>query len=203
VTLRIAVATVALALLSACVRPVAVAGPVTVSPPERASAAIAPPPGEGAPLSPAPDAREPDAPPVVAPPSPGMPPLLLSPRDRVEFHLERVRALTDHFQRWLAEPCPRFATRSEWDEFLDAEIGQAVLLAAHLREASTIARRSREEDLIRAAQAPEGRFPEARGMADKVEACARDNGATVDIMRIVRRVQRELPQRRAEIRLPR
>jgi hypothetical protein len=156
-------------------------------------------PASGA--APPPDSPGPTA--TIPAPDAAPPPVRLSARDRVEFHLERIRNLAAHFQRRLVEPCPRFPTPAEWDAFLDAEVGQAVLLAAHIKEAGTIARRSREEDLIRAVDVPQARGQEARGLAEKVEACARDNGATVDLMKIARRVQRELPRRRAEIRLPR
>lgn len=167
-----------------------------------ACARTALPRGAGEPAPVASRIEEPAPAPVVAPLA-AVPSGPLSPRARMDYHLTQAAGLAGHFERVLREPCPRFVSPAEWDRFLDGEVERAVLLAAHLKEASSAARATRDEEAIRLARAPQRRAEEAYGLAAKLQTCAQDNGTALDLWSIAHRIEREVPQRRAEIRLPR
>src|SRR5205085_7740587 len=108
-----------------------------------------------------------------------------------------------HFEVLVAAGCPRFASRAEWNVFLDREVDRMLLLAAHVEQAWVEAKRTGDKDVRRAAKAPGRRIEEAVQLVDKLTACAEENGTTFSPGPIYRRLERDLPQRQAEIALPR
>jgi hypothetical protein len=151
--------------------------------PPRPTAAVEPPPAEAAAEA---GAQMPPAPTAEA---------------RVHHHLREVSALAGHFERLLREPCPRFATPAEWTAYLEGEVDRVILLNAHLKEAASVARRTGDEALVQVARAPRRRADEALALVVKFQGCARENGAELDPFALARRVDRQVRQRRAEIRL--
>jgi hypothetical protein len=147
--------------------------------------------------------EEPHAPAVESPAPADTPPAPLTPRERLDHHMKQVADLGTHFERLLREPCPRFPSPAAWQTFIDGEVERAVLLAAHLKEASAAAKATGDEVAVRLAKAPQRRTEDAYALAAKLQNCADDNGSTLDLWSIARRIEREVPQRRAEIRLPR
>jgi hypothetical protein len=123
-------------------------------------------------------------------------------RARMEHHLREGHELADHFERVLARDCPRFETPQAWRAYLDGEIERVVLLMAHLEQAWIEAKRTGDDDVRRAAKAPRKRVDRAYALLDKLSGCAEDNGAPLSRMGIQRRIEREVPQRQAEIALP-
>jgi len=134
-------------------------------------------------------AREPERPAEVA-------------RARMEHHLSHVHRLTEHFEGVLGRECPRFASRAEWQTYLEDEIDRVVLLMAHLEEAWVEAKHTGDDDVRRAAKAPRKRADRARELVDKLSGCAEGNGASFSPMSIWRRIEREVPDRQARIALP-
>ena len=124
-------------------------------------------------------------------------------RPRVDHHLREAAALTRHFEVLVAADCPRFARSAEWSVYLDREIDRMLLLAAHVEQASVEAKRTGDKDVRRAAKAPGRRLEEAVQLVDKLTVCAEENGTTFAPGPIYRRLERDLPQRQAEIALPR
>jgi hypothetical protein len=124
------------------------------------------------------------------------------PLARVEHHLRLAQPLTEHFEAVVSQDCPRFATSAEWRRYVDAEIDLLILMVAHLDEAWAEARRTGDDDVRRTAKAPRRRKDEARAALEKVQRCAADNGASFSTFAVVRKIERELPSRRATIALP-
>ncbi len=122
---------------------------------------------------------------------------------RVAFHVRQANALADHFDALLGGACPRFPTRDEWDAYVEREIDRVVLMVAHVEEAWSEAKTTPDDDVRREAKAPRRRVRAAIPLADKLHACAESNGARLDGGALWRRVEREVPRRRAEIALPR
>src|SRR5438270_265498 len=75
-------------------------------------------------------------------------------RPRVDHHLREAGVLTQHFEVLVAAGCPRFASRAEWNVFLDQEVDRMLLLAAHVEQAWVEAKRTGDKDVRRAAKAP-------------------------------------------------
>ena len=122
---------------------------------------------------------------------------------RVAFHVRHANQLADHFEELLGGACPRFATREEWDAYVEREFDRVVLMVAHVEEAWSEAKTTPDDDVRREAKAPGRRLKAALPLADKLQACAESNGARLDGGALWRRVEREVPRRRAEIALPR
>jgi hypothetical protein len=134
-------------------------------------------------------AREPRRPPEEA-------------RARMQHHLHEVDRLTEHFEGVLGRECPRFASRDEWRAYLEGEVDRVVLLLAHLEQAWIEAKSTGDDEVRRAAKAPRRRADQSRALFDKLSGCASGNGATISQGELRRRIERELPQRQAEIALP-
>jgi hypothetical protein len=123
-------------------------------------------------------------------------------RGRVEHHLRHVERLSGHFERLLNGGCPRFPSPAAWHAYVDTELEQVVLLAAHVEQAWAEAKRTGDDDVRRTAKAPRRQRDQARQLVDKLAACAEVNGAAFSPLALWRRVERDLPQRRMEIALP-
>jgi hypothetical protein len=124
-------------------------------------------------------------------------------RSRMEHHLREVNQLAEHFDSVMSNGCPHFASPVEWRTYLDGEIDRAVLLMAHLEQAWVEAKHTGDDDVRREAKAPRRRVDQARALFDKLSACAESNGAApFSQMAVWRRIEREVPQRQAEIALP-
>jgi hypothetical protein len=134
-------------------------------------------------------AREPHRPPEVA-------------RARMEHHLREVRQLATHFEGVLGRDCPRFDSPREWRAYLEGEIQRVVLLMAHLEQAWIEAKHTDDDDVRRTAKAPRRRLDQARALLDKLQGCAEGNGTAFSTFAVWRRIEREVPQRQAEIALP-
>ena len=122
---------------------------------------------------------------------------------RVEHHLREAALLTKHFEGLVAADCPRLPSVAEWNVYVSQEIDQMLLLAAHVEQAWVEAKRTSDKELRRAAKAPGRRLEEAIQVVDKLSACAQENGTTFSPGPVYRRLERDLPQRQAEIALPR
>ena len=123
-------------------------------------------------------------------------------RPRVDHHLRQVEDLAQHFQSVMSTACPRFASSGEWDRYLDSEVERVVLLMAHVEQAWVEAKTTGDDDVRRVAKAPRKRVEQARALLDKLSGCAGDNGSSLNQMTLWRRIEREVPQRQAEIALP-
>jgi hypothetical protein len=135
-------------------------------------------------------AREPHRPPEEA-------------RARMEHHLREANQLAGHFDSVMSNGCPRFASPDAWRTYLDGEIDRVVLLMAHLEQAWVEAKHTGDDDVRREAKAPRRRVDQARALFDKLSGCAERNGAEpVSQTAVWRRIEREVPQRQAEIALP-
>lgn len=126
-----------------------------------------------------------------------------SARARVDHHVHRADALVAHFDDVLRDECPRFADHAQWQSYLDGEIDRLVLLMAHIEEAWAEAKQTGDDDVRRAAKEPRRGLEQAQSLGDKLQTCAEDNGSTLSTAALFTRIQRELPNRRAEIALPR
>jgi hypothetical protein len=122
---------------------------------------------------------------------------------RVEHHVRQAVALADHFDAVLHEKCPRFVTAPEWQTWLDAEVDRMVSLMAHVEQAWVEARTTGDDEVRRAAKAPRRRLGETRALVDKLSACASEHGESLPVLSLLLRVERQVPQRQAEIALPR
>jgi hypothetical protein len=123
-------------------------------------------------------------------------------RARVQHHLQEVNVLTDHFEGVLRGECPQFASAVEWRAYLDGEVERVVLLLAHLEQAWIEAKGTDDDDVRRAAKAPRRRVDQARALLGKLSGCASGSGASISQGELWRRIEREVPQRQAEIALP-
>jgi hypothetical protein len=123
-------------------------------------------------------------------------------RPRVDHHLRQVEDLAEHFQSVMSTACPRFASSGDWDRYLDGEVERVVLLMAHVEQAWVEAKTTGDDDVRRVAKAPRKRIEQARALLDKLSGCAGDNGSALNQMTLWRRIEREVPQRQAEIALP-
>jgi len=102
----------------------------------------------------------------------------------------------------LANDCPRFDSTVERRAFVDGEVERVVLLVAHLEEAWSEAKRTSDKDVRRAAKAPRAQAGQAQSLVTKLQTCMGDDGASLEPQAIWRRVEQEVPRRRAEIALP-
>jgi hypothetical protein len=123
-------------------------------------------------------------------------------RERVTHHLREVEAVAARLGVILAEPCPRFQSRAEWEQYEAARVEDVVLLLAHLKQALAEAKTVQDEELRREARAPRSRTEEARRLVAKLQGCAVMNDASLDLVGLMHRIEQEVPRRRAEIRLP-
>lgn len=123
-------------------------------------------------------------------------------RARMQHHLTEVNLLTDHFESVLRGECPHFGSAGEWRSYLDGEVERVVLLLAHLEQAWIEAKSTDDDDVRRAAKAPRRRADRARVLLGKLSGCASSNGASISQGELWRRIEREVPQRQAEIALP-
>lgn len=123
-------------------------------------------------------------------------------RPRVEHHLIEVDQIVRHFESVMAEDCPRFDSSAERRAYIDGEVERVVLLVAHLDEAWSEAKRTSDKDVRRAAKAPRAQVGQAQSLVTKLQTCAGDDGAKLEPRVIWRRIEQEVPRRRAEIALP-
>jgi hypothetical protein len=121
----------------------------------------------------------------------------------VGHHVRRASEIADHFDAVLRNGCPRFTSPAGWQAYVDGEVDRLVLLLAHVEQAWVEAKTTGDDGVRRAAKAPRRRLGETRSLVDKLSACARDNGARLEVGPLWRRVEREVPVRQAEIALPR
>ena len=122
-------------------------------------------------------------------------------RPRVEHHLLEADQIVRHFESVLAEDCPRFDSAVERRAYVDGEVERVVLLVAHLEEAWSEAKRTSDKDVRRAAKAPRAQVGQAQSLVTKLQTCMGD-GASLEPRAIWRRVEQQVPRRRAEIALP-
>ena len=122
-------------------------------------------------------------------------------RPRVEHHLLEADQIVRHFESVLAEDCPRFDGAVERRAYVDGEVERVVLLVAHLEEAWSEAKRTSDKDVRRAAKAPRAQVGQAQSLVTKLQTCMGDR-ASLEPRAIWRRVEQEVPRRRAEIALP-
>ncbi len=123
-------------------------------------------------------------------------------RPRVEHHLREAERIAQHFEGVARQECPRFPSPDEWQSYLDGEVDRVVLLVAHLDQAWVEAKRTGDQNVRRLAKAPRRRLEEARGLVDKLQACAADNGSTFAPLAVWSRIEREVPRRQQEVALP-
>ena len=123
-------------------------------------------------------------------------------RPRVDHHLRHVETLAQHFESVMSTDCPRFPSAAEWDRYLDGEFQRVVLLMAHVEQAWVEAKTTGDDDVRRVAKAPRKRLEQARTLLGKLSGCADANGSSLNQLGLWRRIEREVPQRQAEIALP-
>jgi hypothetical protein len=123
-------------------------------------------------------------------------------RVRVTYHLQQADALVRQFEGMVTAECPRFATRTEWDGYVDDTIDRVVLLAAHIEQAWVEAKRTADDEVRREAKAPRKRMDQARLLVEKLQGCADNHGTGLPTASLLRRIEREVPLRQAEIALP-
>src|SRR5215475_15615585 len=123
-------------------------------------------------------------------------------RPRVEHHLVEAGQIVRHFESVLAADCPRLDSVADRRAYVDGEIERVVLLVAHLEEAWSEAKRTADKDVRRAAKAPRAQVGQAQSLVTKLQTCMGDGGASLEPRAIWRRVEQEVPRRRAEIALP-
>jgi uncharacterized protein YeaO (DUF488 family) len=123
-------------------------------------------------------------------------------RARMEHHLKEFNQLSEHFETVMTTACPHFASTKDWSAYLDSEIDRVVLMVAHLEQAWYEATRTGDDDVRRTAKAPRRRLDQARALLDKLQGCAESNGSSFSPLAVWRRIEREVPQRQAEIALP-
>lgn len=122
-------------------------------------------------------------------------------RPRVEHHLLEAERIVRHFERVLAQECPRFETDGQRGAYIEDEIERVVLLVAHLDQAWAEAKRTSDKGVRRAAKAPRAQVGQAQRLVTKLQTCV-GGGAGLDPPAIWRRVEQEAPRRQAEIALP-
>ena len=123
-------------------------------------------------------------------------------RPRVEHHLIEAEQIVRHFEAVIAEDCPRFDSSAERRAYIDGEVERVVLLVAHLDEAWSEAKRTSAKDVRRAAKAPRAQVSHAQSLVTKLQTCAGDDGSKLEPRVVWRRIEQEVPRRRAEIALP-
>ena len=123
-------------------------------------------------------------------------------RPRVDHHLQQVESLAQHFETVMTADCPRFASATQWDRYLDGEVEHVVLLMAHVEQAWVEAKTTGDDDVRRVAKAPRKRVEQARALIGKLSSCADANGSPLNQAGLWRRIEREVPQRQTEIALP-
>jgi hypothetical protein len=123
-------------------------------------------------------------------------------RPRVEHHLLEADQIVRHFESVIADDCPRFGSPAERRAYIDGEVERVVLLVAHLEEAWSEAKQTSDKDVRRAAKAPRAQMGQAQTLVTKLQTCTADDGASLEPRAIWRRVEQEVPRRRAEIALP-
>ena len=123
-------------------------------------------------------------------------------RPRVEHHLLEAEQIVRHFESVIAEACPRFDTAAKRRAYVDGEVDRVVLLVAHLEEAWSEAKRTSDKDVRRAAKAPRAQVGQAQSLVTKLESCVNGDGVSLEPRAVWRRVEQEVPRRRAEIALP-
>jgi hypothetical protein len=121
---------------------------------------------------------------------------------RVAHHVREAEQLARHFQGVSEAECRRFATPAEWRAYFNGEIDRMVLMVAHVEQAWAEAKRTGDDEIRRAAKLPRRRLDDARALVDKLYGCAADHGTSFGAMQVWRRIEREAPQRQAEIALP-
>ena len=121
---------------------------------------------------------------------------------RVEYHLRHIDDLAQHFEVVLRSPCQHFSTADEWKSYFDGEVDRVVLLVAHVEQAWVEAKQTGDDDVRRAAKAPRRRLEEARTLLDKLQKCAGDNGTSFSQMGVWKKIEREVPDRQAQITQP-
>ncbi len=123
-------------------------------------------------------------------------------RPRVEHHLEEAEQIVRHFESVIAQDCPRFDSVADRRAYIDGEVDRVVLLVAHLEEAWSEAKQTSDKDVRRAAKAPRAQVDQAQSLVTKLQTCMGDGGASLEPRAVWRRVEQEVPRRRAEIALP-
>jgi len=123
-------------------------------------------------------------------------------RPRVEHHLLEADQLVRHFENVIADACPRIDSAAERRAYIDGEVDRVVLLVAHLEEAWSEAKRTSDKNVRRAAKAPRAQVGQAQTLVTKLQTCLADGGASLEPRAVWRRVEQEVPRRRAEIALP-
>src|SRR4029450_9805988 len=121
-------------------------------------------------------------------------------RARMQHHLQEVNVLADHFEGVLRGECPQFASAVQWRAYLDGAVEPVGVLRAHLARAQSNGHH--DDDVRRPAKAPRRRVDQARALLGKLSGCASGNGASISQGELWRRIEREVPQRQAEIALP-
>jgi len=123
-------------------------------------------------------------------------------RPRVEHYLLEVEQIARHFEGVIAEECPRFDTATQRRAYIDGEVDRVVLLVAHLEEAWSEAKRTSDKEVRRAAKAPRAQVGQAQSLVTKLQSCVSGDGVSLEPRAVWRRVEQEVPRRRAEIALP-
>jgi len=123
-------------------------------------------------------------------------------RPRVEHHLLEAEQIVRHFEAVVAEDCPRFDSSAQRRAYIDGEVERVVLLVAHLDEAWSEAKRTSDKEVRRVAKAPRAQVSQAQSLVTKLQTCSGDEGAKLEPLVIWRRIEEEVPRRRAEIALP-
>ena len=123
-------------------------------------------------------------------------------RARMEYHLREANRLSDHFETVMQSDCPHFRTPGQWSTYLDTEVERVVTLVAHLEQAWVEAKATGDDEVRRTAKAPRRRVDQARALLAKLQGCAQGNGSEISQAALWRRIEREVPERQAEIALP-
>lgn len=124
-------------------------------------------------------------------------------RARVTLHLDHAGELLRHFEAVLEGPCPDLETAAEWRAHLDAEVDRMTLLVARLAEAWEEAKRTGDDDVRRQAKAPRRLAERAPELVNTYRVCAGELVEEIEFLALWRRIERDVPSRRAEIALPR
>jgi len=122
--------------------------------------------------------------------------------DRQPWLPPEAEQIVRHFESVIAEACPRFDTAAKRRAYVDGEVDRVVLLVAHLEEAWSEAKRTSDKDVRRAAKAPRAQVGQAQSLVTKLESCVNGDGVSLEPRAVWRRVEQEVPRRRAEIALP-
>ena len=123
-------------------------------------------------------------------------------RPRVEHHLLEAEQIAHHFEGVIAEECPRFDTAAQRRAYIDGEVDRVVLLVAHLEEAWSEAKRTSDKEVRRTAKAPRAQVGQVQSLVTKLQSCVSGDGVSLEPRAVWRRVEQEVPRRRAEISLP-